>query len=455
MDTSQALSQQINMYDYNDPNSNANYSKEITELFQKIYSDLQREDIHNTGKLTENQLLNHLRSRLTPGKEFKEQLFQTLFQDLERNNDSTIDISEFTRKYIQIHEQVRLTLENMKIELEKDKILKSELPSKILEAKSEVMTQNGISPKSALRIEIGQVELFNPNITDIFFKLLLDGQEKKTSRSSGTSMNFIERIQFPITTKNTTLTIGLFESENPNVLKGQVDIPLTTLPENEELNIDLQLTENFTNIAMIKPKLVLITSYYNFYQHQLDEVNQRLQDSQKLISNVSESLDGISDPYKDLFNEAISKGIIASNTGNKVIDYVEGNIKKIFKQRDVKWLLILKWLLYLCIAVLFITTLAKPEFIAILVFLCVVIMINTDKHYYLFENFYKVGAVLLSTVVYDVIDYMCLRKVTFDTMKTVNAWVKVFGMVGFIGKVLVLFFFWVAKVKYRKRGILG
>jgi hypothetical protein len=302
MDTSQALSQQINMYDYNDPNSNANYSKEITELFQKIYSDLQREDIHNTGKLTENQLLNHLRSRLTPGKEFKEKLFQSLFQDLERNNDSTIDISEFARKYIQTHEQLRLMLENVKMELEKDKILKSELPSKILEEKSEVMTQNNISPKSALRIEVGQVELFNPNITDIFFKLFLDGQEKKTSRCTGTNMNFIERIQFPITTKNTTLTIGLFESESPNVLKGQVEIPLTTLPENEELSIDLQLTGNFTDVAMIKPKLVLITSYYNFYQHKLDEVNQRLQESQKIISNFSESLDGLSDPYKDLFN---------------------------------------------------------------------------------------------------------------------------------------------------------
>ena len=443
------------MYDYNDPNSNANYSKEITELFQKIYSDLQREDVNKTGKLTETQLLNHLRARKTPEKEFKGTLFQQMFQDLERNNDSTIDISEFTRKYIQIHEQLRLTLENMKIELEKDKILKNELPSKILESKSEVMTQHGISPKSVIRIEIGQVELYNPNITDVFFKLLLDGQEKKTSRHTGTNMNFIERIQFPITTKNTSLTIGLFETESPDTLKGKVEIPFVTLPENEEVNIELPITENYYNIATIKPKLVLITSYYNFYQHQLDEVNQRLQQSQASICTVSEALDGISDPYKDLFNEAISKGIIGTNTGNKVIDYVEGNIKKIFKQRDVKWLVILKWLLYVCIAVLFVTTLAKPEFIAIMVFLCVVIMINTDKHYYLFENFYKVGGVLLSTVLYDVIDYMCLRKVTFDTMRTVNAWVRVFGAVGFVGKVLVLFFFWVAKVKYRNRGIVG
>ena len=134
---------------------------------------------------------------------------------------------------------------------------------------------------------------------------------------------FIDSVDLAITTKNTSLTIGLFETESPDTLKGKVEIPFVTLPENEEVNIELPITENYYNIATIKPKLVLITSYYNFYQHQLDEVNQRLQQSQASICTVSEALDGISDPYKDLFNEAISKGIIGTNTGNKVIDYVE------------------------------------------------------------------------------------------------------------------------------------
>ena len=51
-------------------------------------------------------------------------------------------------------------------------------------------------------------------------------------------------------------------------------------------------------------------------------------------------------------------------------------------------------------------------------------------------------------------DYLILRATSFASMKSCNSWVALFSFLGFIGKLLLLLFIWICKVKYGKRGIV-
>ena len=54
------LSNEISGFDINDEAKNENYSKELTVLYNEIREDLRLLDSLDTGKVSENRLLNFL-----------------------------------------------------------------------------------------------------------------------------------------------------------------------------------------------------------------------------------------------------------------------------------------------------------------------------------------------------------------------------------------------------------
>ena len=148
------LSNEISGFDINDEEKNKNYSNELQVLYNEIRQDLNNLDTYNTGKVSENGLLNYLQSKLPPKRKLNVSLFQKLFPDIEREDDSEIDLDDFTKKYIQAHEELKLNFDTLKKGFDKEKSLRGELEQKIQNTKQEQLNKNGMSDKSCVSTEI-------------------------------------------------------------------------------------------------------------------------------------------------------------------------------------------------------------------------------------------------------------------------------------------------------------
>ena len=448
------INQEINAYDYNEPVSNPNYQQEINTLFLEISSKLNSIVHSRTGKISENQLLSYLQSQIPQGKQLNVSLFKQLLRDLDVSDDMKIDIKDFTKLYIKNREELKLNLESLKLGYDKEKILKEDLEAKKQSSKNEILN-NGMSSNSCLNIEIGKVVFYGNNnyFDDMYMKVTLDNQiEKKTSTKKGNDINFPEKLIFPIKVKEIILNLKLISVNNPNEHLCEADIPIFQLIPNEEIEPQIDLNDYSGGaVAQINPKILFITSYFETYQKQYDNVEKNIQSYKDKVSELTNVLEDLSAPFKKNFDESDARNlrnapIVASN---KMVDNIEGMYKNFFK-KDIKWLNILKFLLYFCILTKFITTFSKPDFISIFFEMCIVIVISTDMVNFLFEKFKFFFFGMIVSVFYDILDYFYLRTIRFHFMESVESWVRFFGFFGFIGKCLVLFCLFVINVKNKK-----
>jgi hypothetical protein len=461
MQLSPLLSNEISGLDINDESKNENYSREIGVLFNEIITDLQKADISGTGRVSEEELLEYLQSKLPPNKQLNISLFKQLLQDIDRNIDMNIDLNDFCKKYIQAHEELKLNFETLKKGFDKENSLKNELESKIQEVKYENLNKNGISPNACVSTVIGKITFLNQiNSDQVYCVVRLDeNEEKKTVVKNIENPNFSEKFTFPIEDKQSTLSYRLY-SANTNQFIGGTDVPLYIINlENEEVNPDFEIKDDSDlTIGVFKPKIIIVTSYYDMYQKQYDNIDKNIESYQTRINQLSETLEDISLPYKNEFEKSKLRLLKGSNlmvNDGQLVNGVEGFLKHAFKDKKVKWILTLQIILYFCILTLLFTTLVKPDFISLFICLILLILLNTDKTNYFFEHFNKILFGICAMIIFDLIDYIFLRKFKVEIMSAVEGWGRFFGFLGFIGKIALLLACFVVKLKYEKTGIIA
>ena len=170
------LSNEISGIDINDEAKNENYSKELNILYNEIREDLSNIDSTGLGKVSENNLLNYLQSKIPPKRNLNVGLFQQLFQDLERDENSDIDLDEFVKKYIHAHEELKLNFDTLKKGFDKERKIKDTLEEKIQTSKNEIINKNGISENSCVSTEIGKVSILaqlEEGQEDFFFIIII------------------------------------------------------------------------------------------------------------------------------------------------------------------------------------------------------------------------------------------------------------------------------------------
>jgi hypothetical protein len=461
MQTNLLLSNEVSGLDVNDEAKNENYTKELNILYNEINQDLQKADITGTGKVSEEELLDYLQKKLPQNKQLNVNLFKQLLQDIDRNMDMNIDLNDFCKKYIQAHEELKLNFETLKKGFDKEKSSKNELESKIQDVKQEKLNKNGISPNACVSTEIGKITFLSQiNAEQVYFVVKLDeSDEKKTVVKNVDNPIFNEKYTFPIEDKQSTLSYKLF-SANTNQFLGGTDVPLYIINlENEEVNPEFELKDdNDLTLGVFKPKIIIVTSYYDMYQKQYDNIDKNIESYQSRINQLSETLDDISLPYKAEFEKSKLRLLKGSNlmvNDGQLVNGVEGVLKHAFKDKKVKWILTLKIILYFCILTLLFSTLVKPDFISLFICLILLILLNTSKTNYIFDHFNKILIGICIMIAYDLMDYIFLRKFKVEIMSAVEGWGNFFGFLGFIGKIALLLAAFVVKVKYEKTGIIA
>ena len=454
------LSNEISVSDQIDEIHNENYSKELKLLYDEIIEDLQKADTTGTGRVSEEELLDFLQKKLPPQRQLNIPLFKRFLQNVDQNIDTNIDLNEFCKKYIQAHEELKLNFETLKKGFDKEKNIKNELQEKIQEVKQEQMNKNGISQNAVVQTEIGKITfLAQINTDQIYCTVNLDENEAERSEIKNIENPiFVKKFAFHIDDKQSSLYYKVYSAQS-NQYIGGVDVPLYMLNvENEEIFSEFELKdESDQTIGVFKPRIIVVTSYFDWYQKQYDNIDKNIESYQAKINELSETLEELSLPYKAEFEKSqlrLKQGgnILVNN--DQLVNGVEGILKLAFKDRKVKWIVTLKIILYFCILTLLFTTLVKPDFISLFICLLLIILLNTCKTNYIFENFNIFVIGILIMIAYDLIDYIFLRKFQIEIMSRVEGWARFFGFLGFLGKIALFCAVFIVKIKYQKTGFI-
>ena len=456
------LSNEISGFDINDEEKNENYTKELQKLYEEIREDLRQIDPYNTNKVSENALLNFLQSKLPQRRQLNVSLFQKLIESLDKeDDDSEVDLDNFARKYIQAHEELKLDFDTLKKGFDKESALRGELEQKIQNSKQEQINKNGMSENSCVSTEIGIISLLTEIDGDeIFCKVSLDNSdEKKTAtQNKNNNLNFKEKFTFPIDSKEKVLTYRLFSASHPDESLGEVEVPLFILNiENEEINPDSAFKDiNQQTIAIFKPKIIIVTSYYDLYQKQYDNIEKNIDSYQNRIAELSETLFEISLPYKKQFDEChmrTQKHAKETAENDELINNLEGILKGALGKKEISWNRLYKLVLYFCIFTQLFTSFTKPDFISLMIEIALAIVINTGMINYLFEyyKFFFFGIII--GICYDLFCFLFITNISVGSMSSVNFTVKIFGFLGFIGKIVLLIITEIIKRKHKKSSI--
>ena len=453
------LSNEISVSDQLDEAHNENYSKELKVLYDEIMEDLQKADTTGTGKVSEEELLDFLQKKLPPQRQLNISLFKRFLQNVDQNMEANIDLNEFCKKYIQAHEELKLNFETLKRGFDKEKNLKNGLQEKIQEVKQEQMNKNGISQNAVVQTEIGKITfLAQINTDQIYCMVNLDDNEGERSEIKNIENPvFTKKFVFHIEDKQSSLFYKIFSANNQYI--GGVDVPLYMLNvENEEIFSEFELKDdNDQTIGVFKPRIIVVTSYFDWYQKQYDNIDKNIESYQNKINELSETLEELSLPYRSEFEKSQIRLKQGGNIGvnnDQLVNGVEGILKLAFKDKKVKWIVTLKIILYFCILTLLFTTLVKPDFISLFICLLLLILLNTCKTNYIFENFNIFLGGIIAMIAYDLIDYIFLRKFKIDIMSRVEGWARFFGFLGFLGKIALFCAVFVVKVKYQRTGFI-
>ena len=453
------LSNEISLSDQIDEAHNENYSKELKVLYDEIMEDLKKADKTGTGRVLEEELLDFLQKKLPPQRQLNIPLFKRFLQNVDQNMESNIDLNEFCKKYIQAHEELKLNFETLKKGFDKEKNLKNGLQEKIQEVKQEQMNKNGISQNAVVQTEIGKITFLSQINTDqIYCTVNLDDNEGERSEIKNIENPiFNKKFTFHIDDKQSSLFYKIYSASNQYI--GGVDVPLYMLNvENEEIFSEFELKDdNDQTIGVFKPRIIVVTSYFDWYQKQYDNIDKNIESYQAKINELSETLEELSLPYKAEFEKSQLRLKQGGNIGinnDQLVNGVEGILKHAFKDRKVKWMVTLKIILYFCILTLLFTTLVKPDFISLVICLLLLILLNTCRTNYIFENINIFLGGIIVMIVYDLIDYVFLRKFSIEIMSRVEGWARFFGFLGFLGKIALFCAVFVVKIKYQKTGFI-
>ena len=453
------LSNEISLSDQIDEAHNENYSKELKVLYDEIMEDLKKADKTGTGRVLEEELLDFLQKKLPPQRQLNIPLFKRFLQNVDQNMESNIDLNEFCKKYIQAHEELKLNFETLKKGFDKEKNLKNGLQEKIQEVKQEQMNKNGISQNAVVQTEIGKITFLSQINTDqIYCTVNLDDNEGERSEIKNIENPiFNKKFTFHIDDKQSSLFYKIYSASNQYI--GGVDVPLYMLNvENEEIFSEFELKDdNDQTIGVFKPRIIVVTSYFDWYQKQYDNIDKNIESYQAKINELSETLEELSLPYKAEFEKSQLRLKQGGNIGinnDQLVNGVEGILKHAFKDRKVKWMVTLKIILYFCILTLLFTTLVKPDFISLVICLLLLILLNTCKTNYIFENINVFLGGIIVMIVYDLIDYVFLRKFSIEIMSRVEGWARFFGFLGFLGKIALFCAVFVVTIKYQKTGFI-
>jgi hypothetical protein len=175
----------------------------------------------------------------------------------------------------------------------------------MFEKKNEIVNSKNISKDAKLFVEIENLRPLNVSpsilrtIRTIKVKLDLDENSKTTTGRTVNNLVFSEKFEFPLTSTDDALFIEA--SADGGLCSGQIVIPLTTITDQNEkdLELELQNENDDTAVWLLKLKITLITSYYKLYQDNYLKAERRYAQNLAALEKINAGLESLSGNQKN------------------------------------------------------------------------------------------------------------------------------------------------------------
>lgn len=170
----------------------------------------------------------------------------------------------------------------------------------MFEKKNEIVNSKNISKDAKLFVEIEGLRPVNipqntlRTIRAIKVRLDLDDNTKITTGRTINNLVFGEKFEFPITTTEDALIIEA--SADGGLCSGQTVIPLNSITDQNEKNLELELhNDNDSNVIwLLKLKITLITSFYKLYQDNYFKAERRYAQNLAALEKINAGLESLS-----------------------------------------------------------------------------------------------------------------------------------------------------------------
>jgi hypothetical protein len=170
----------------------------------------------------------------------------------------------------------------------------------MFEKKNEIVNSKNISKEAKLFVEIEGLRPVNipqnilRTVRTVKVKLDLDDNSKMTTGRSINNLVFGEKFEFPITTTEDALILEA--SADGGLCDGQVVIPLNSITDQNEKNLELELNnDNDNNVVwLLKLKITMITSYYKLYQDNYFKAERRYAQNLASLEKINAGLESLS-----------------------------------------------------------------------------------------------------------------------------------------------------------------
>jgi hypothetical protein len=267
-----------------------------------------------------------------------------------------------------------------------------------------------------------------------------------------------------MTSRNENLVFEIFDKNNE---LGKSEVPLDSIQNQEEYDLDLEITDKSEKVVLmvLHTKTTFIWSYYQKYDELSSQINKKLESIQNVHEKTKKILTDLDKPFNLLnFELEKQKGDKSEyeifKTHPKEFEYADMihnhisiTLRDRLKIKEVKWLSFIKIFLYILIVISFFNMFVKADFINMMIPIYILATLSTsmsDKMLVNLQIFVTASAVTLitdllwllfrdSTNVADAGGENSIRRIVYFT-----------SLVSFVVKILVTISLWVVKLKVQR-----
>jgi hypothetical protein len=364
---------------YSETSSQINKQRPKIESMQRMFEEIDKDF---DSQLTQTEIINFLNTHTKNESEFNRNLANRFITSLDFDQNGLITVEEFVKGYISFENDLENTANDFKSKLKTEENTLRQYQDKCRACQQEEL-QNGICDNAFITVKFTEIDMKTKldEIMSIAMTVKLNEHFKTTQFMSGStndSIHLNEEFKFIPKSRQDKMEFLLRgkHSDGSDFEIGKKVFDLNTIQSQDKYEITIELPDIYDNksiIAHIKTIIFFYWSDYEKYSELAQKSENQIQKIKKAIHQTNNYLKTLNDlyglspdPIKQLRNEMTDYGNTHNNystynysnenlfvpstinenlngntsSPNAIVEYAEGMLKGIFKQKTISWVVI-------------------------------------------------------------------------------------------------------------------
>lgn len=245
---------------------------------------------------------------------------------------------------------------------------------------------------------------------------------------------------------------------------GKSEVPLTSITNQEEYDLDLEITSEVNSsqvLLVLKTKVTFIWNFYEKYKEEKNLYDKKASKNEEMYQKTEIVLSNLNKPF-NLLNTVIERNDGGYATSENIIkfkgnpqqyalaDKMEDQLKQTLNMKTIKWLTLTKLLLYASIVLSFFNMFVRADFVNMLIPVYILAMFSTSFSSKLGDNLKVFLFASLFTMITDVL-WLVFRDSTNASdaggEDSIRRFVYFTSLISFVIKVVLCLSLWIQVLK--------